>query len=161
MKPFIQIFFTSIYILTITGCSDGIGAQYKVQRVIKNSSNVDIEITLFFEQNEIDSLILPKDSIMFSAYCVSVGSELQCSNPSYSYSHALGLEDSVYLIFNDNERIIRFERESIDPCCSKNILKQESQWGYEVLGIGTSIETYTYEITNEDYEMAEPYDGGD
>ncbi|WP_436517415.1 hypothetical protein [Ekhidna sp. To15] len=115
---------------------------------------------LYYQQDSIDTLINIGDSVLFSAYCENINGHDDCLSVGNNSAFATADEDSVYLIFN-NEEIIRYNRETIGLCCSKNILLAEAQWGYTVTGKGTFIRTYTYEITNEDYEMAEPYEGGD
>ncbi|WP_436517417.1 hypothetical protein [Ekhidna sp. To15] len=156
MKPFIRLYFSIILIFTVVGCTDGIGARYTLKRVLNNQSNYEVQLIHFFYEGSFDTLVHRSDSIVYEAYCVAVGGELQCSNPDYSFVLAQALEDSVYIIFN-NERIIKFIESEFGPCCNKNILEMETQQGYKVSGEGTSLRTYTYEITNEDYEMAEPY----
>lgn len=150
------------FLLISTGCANDnrVSTRYTITRVIKNSSDHLIQLRHYFEINHLDTLLHPGDSVALSANCVVTGGELGCFNPAYSYAFAQALEDSVQIIFN-NARIIRFIESEIGSCCSKNILVMEPQWGYKVSGVGTGIETYTYEITNEDYEIAEPYSDGD
>ena len=129
-------------------------------RVIKNTSDFEVELRHFFEEDRLDTVILTNDSIVYSANCVVTGGELGCFNPNYSYAFAQALEDSVLIIFN-KERVLKFLVHKIGSCCKKNILVMEPQWGYSAKGVGSRNETYTYEITNEDYKIAQPYRSGD
>ncbi|MEO9482027.1 MAG: hypothetical protein ABJG47_01190 [Ekhidna sp.] len=157
-----NIFLLVLLLFLSSGCvSDNkVSARFTTSRVIKNTSDFEIELRHFFEQDRLDTVILTSDSIVFSANSVVTGGELGCFNPNYSYAFAQALEDSVYIIFN-KERILKFRRIDFNGCFGKDILQADVPCGYTVRGEGTGIEIYTYEITNEDYELAESYEGGD
>ncbi|WP_436517414.1 hypothetical protein [Ekhidna sp. To15] len=157
-----SILLFGFFLLISTGCvnDNRVSARFTITRVIKNSTDHRIQLRHYFEINHLDTLLHSGDSVAFSANCVVTGGELGCFNPEYSYALAQALEDSVYIIFN-KERILKYRRIDFNGCFGKDVLQAEVPCGYTVRGEGTSIETYTYEITNEDYEMAEPYDGGD
>lgn len=159
MNAFKRIHFT-ILVLILGGCTDGVGAKYFNYRIIKNSSDYPLKLKLYLEQDFIDTLINIGDSVLFSAYCENINGHCDCVSSGYNSAFAKAREDSVKVIFN-NERIIRFIESEIGSCCSKNILVMEPQWGYKVSGKGTFVRTYTFEITNEDYEIAKPYSDGD
>ena len=156
----------SIFLLVISsiisfvkcGSDNKVSAEYTEKRVIWNHSDYDIHINMYYVTEELDSEILAGNSLTLSAHCKVRGGDKACFNPDYSSAFSSGFEDSLYVVFN-NEKILRYRRENIDSCCTRNILKREAQWGYNVTGEDTAIRTYTYEITNEDYDNADPIEG--
>ena len=147
-------------LLANVGCLDNrVGSRYTERRVIKNNSGQIIILRLFANGNTDESNITQGDSVIFSAECEVRGGFTHCVNPGTGLGVFLASEDSTHIIFND-EKILRYIREEIGSCCTRNILNLESQWGYDVKGKGTSLITYTYEITNEDYKSAKDC-GGD
>ena len=164
MKKLIFLFII-LSIICFLGCNDNkVSAEFTEKRVIWNNSEYDIQIKMFFETEELNLAIPVNDSLVLYAYCEVRGGDRICFNPDYSSAFSSALEDSTQIIFN-KERILRYNRENIGSCCTRNILFKEAAWGYTVEGSytvegkGTGIRTYTYEIINEDYENAEECNG--
>lgn len=129
-----------------------------MSRIIKNSSSYPILLNLFSNAGERNVPLEIGDSVVFSADCEVRCDDKGCNYDDSDFASVEAFEDSVHVIFN-GERILRYKREEIGSCCTRNILKREPQWGYQVKGEGTSLRTYTYEIIDEDYESAEPLGG--
>jgi hypothetical protein len=141
------------------GCpiDNKVGAKFSKQRIIKNTSDYEVKLQLFYEGNKLDTVIFVGDSVIFFADCEVIGGDMYCGNPNnYSSRFATAIEDSVHIIF-DSKKILRYKREI--SCFQKNIVIAESPCGYFVEGRGTGLETYTYEITQEDYNNAEDIGG--
>ena len=148
-------------IVCFVGCGpdNRVSAEYTDKRVIWNHSDYDIQIEMYYFGTEnIDSAILAGNLLTLSADCEVRGGTTVCFNPDYSWAFVASQEDSLHVVFN-NEKILRYRRENIGSCCTRNILNREVQWGYTIEGEGTDTRTYTYEITNEDYENAEDCNG--
>ena len=146
-------------LLVNVGCIDNqIGFRFTERRVIKNNSGQIVILRLFANVNTDEFNITQGDSVIFSANCEVRGGDRGCADPDTGMGVFLASEDFTHIIFND-EKILRYIRKEIGSCCTKNILHLEPQWGYTVEGQGTSLRTYTYEITNEDYGNAKPIDG--
>ncbi len=159
MKSIVTGAFLLIFMLIEScGPDNRVSARFRENRVIKNISDYAVSLKLFFDDQIIQESLESGDSLALFADCEVRGGDKGCGNPDYSFAFVEGLEDSVHFVFN-NEKILRFNREYIGPCCERNILVREEQWGYAIDGEGTTTRTYTYAITNEDYDNAEPIDG--
>ena len=146
-------------LLANVGCIDNqIGFRFTEKRVIKNNSGQIVILRLFANVNTDEFNITQSDSIIFSANCEVRGGDRGCVDPDTGMGVFLASEDSTHIIFND-EKILRYIRENSGSCLDRNILILGTPCGYTVEGQGTSLRTYTYEITNEDYENAKPIDG--
>ncbi len=151
----------SIYILFFTlflvGCTSDnqVGARYSIKRTIKNGTTHKVELKIFVGDIKFDTLLSENASITFTADCEVIGSDIGCNNPNYHIAFAQAHEDSIHIIFN-HEKILRFNRAESQSCLERNILLPESPCGYIVEDKKEGIKVYTYLISQEDYDNAEP-----
>lgn len=145
---------------TIGACGpdNQVGSRFTERRVIKNISVHQVTLQLFMNGELNESNIFSGDSVIFSARCEVRGGDIGCVDPDNGGGVLLASEDSTYVVF-ENDRILKYIRENSDSCFERNILIIGEPCGYEIEGAGTSLRTYTYNITNEDYDNAEPIDG--
>ena len=161
MKNIVPVAFILLFIIGIEACGgldNQVGSIFTERRVIKNSSIHQVTLQLFFNGELNESNISSGDSVIFSARCEVRGGDLGCVDPNTGEGILLAIEDSTFVLFN-NEKILKYIRENSDSCSERNILIIGEPCGYEIEGKGTSLRTYTYEITNDDYDNAEPTDG--
>lgn len=158
MHPKATCYVFLLLLLMACGSDNQVGSEFTESRIIKNSSSYSIELNLFSNANMIQTTLEMGDSIVFSADCEVRGDEKGCDYMDSNFTSVEAFEDSIQVIFN-TEKILRFKREEIGSCCSRNMLRREAQWGYEVTGEATSVKTYTFTITDEDYGNAESFGG--
>jgi len=133
------------------------GKKWKFIKSIENSSGHEVSLNVYSGEKEMTFDITSGDLIIFEGSCSVTGGNSSCGIGYYSFIDRRDSDDSVHIVY-DNERIQRFNRNDI-ICCVKNILIPEAQWGYIVDGKGTSLESFRYVITEQDYNNAEPISG--
>ncbi len=143
-------------VLFIWACNldNRISAEYSIARIIINGTDHTVKLNMYTREGEVDDVMLtlnPLDSAVFDAGCTASGGNTTCSKNGVFDVYASSLEDSVHVIF-DGEKILRYYRTEI----GRNIINRSQAEGYIVEGSGTSQETYTYTITEEDYKNAKP-----
>ncbi len=153
--------------IILLACSCGenrISARYSIARIIINGTDHTVKLNMYTSSGDVDDVMLilnPLDSAVFDAGCTVVGGDVLCSENGVFDVYASSLEDSVHVIFDD-KKIIRctgYYVSGTPICFGSDTLDRNIIWrgeGYVVEGSGTSQETYTYTITEEDYENAEP-----
>ncbi len=152
-------------VLFIWACNldNRISAEYSIARIIINGTDHTVKLNMYTSRGEVDDVMLtlnPLDSAVFDAGCTVVGGDVLCSENGVFSVYARSLEDSVHVIFDD-KKIIRctgYYVSGTPICFGSDTLDRNIIWreGYIVEGQGTSLRTYTYTITEEDYENAKP-----
>ncbi len=152
-------------VLFIWACNldNRISAEYSIARIIINGTDHTVKLNMYTSRGEVDDIMLilnPIDSAVFDADCTTTGNTTHCSTNGVFAVFAESLEDSVHVIFDD-KKIIRctgYYVSGTPMCFGSDTLDRNIIWaeGYIVEGLGTSQETYTYTITEEDYENAKP-----
>ncbi len=143
--------------IILLACSCGenrISARYSIARIIINGTDHTVKLNMYTSRGEVDDIMLilnPIDSAVFDADCTTTGNTTHCSTNGVFDVYASSFEDSVHVIF-DGKKILRYYSTEI----GRNIINRSQAEGYIVEGQGTSLRTYTYTITEEDYENAKP-----
>ncbi len=154
MKTYIYVLFFALFLV---GCTpdNQVGARYSIERTIKNGTAHKVELKMFVGGIKFDTLLLENAFITFTADCEVTGSDIGCDNPNYNIAFAQAHEDSIHIIFN-HDKILRFNRAESQSCLERNILLPESPCGYIVEDGKEGMKVYTYIITQEDFDNAEP-----
>ena len=161
-------FLVSLEILLILNSCGGDPIKFNVQRVIVNSSTVPITWTVFEDGEIFESISLPIGSEdRKSEQCIS-----QVEPSRYSCDHLTGQDvllrrqDSVVIVFNTEKKLVYCVSFSACENGNKNIMlgilpdiESEDIIGFEREIQGNGERIYTFSITEEDYENAEPIDG--
>ena len=157
MKGLFHSFLLSF--LLLTSCDKRF--HFEVQRVVANNSSVPVEIIVYDEGGIINAFSISSGAEQIDTDFCETGAFPSCP---LIWNR---VRDSVRVVF-DNEREVLFCSESQD-CYSgyeaRNIMlmpffsKEDMANGYVRTSDG-DIQIYTYTITEEDYENAEPIDEG-
>ncbi len=161
--------FIILGLLVLIGCSENrISREWQFTHNVANRSGKDIRIILYFTSITITQVstyqytfnISSMDTLITTGDCLAAGGHGLCSSNSNFVGESGSVTppaDSVDIIFGES-KIRRFYNRliinyTVNDSCKNNILLN---CAYDMEGLGTSHETFTYTITEEDYENAEP-----
>ena len=150
-----------IITLTLTACLISCHEiiRFDAKRVIVNDSDVQVRIEIYQDGNSIESISIPSGGINEQlSKCEDDVSRLKCT-PDFRW---VSIADSAQVFF-DESRVQTFCGENMECLqTERNIFffpltidESENATGY-VKSMEDDVRVYTYTITNEDYENAEP-----
>ncbi len=154
-------------LLVLTACplDSRISSRWQFTHNVVNSSGQNVRIILRFGIRENVLIkhtfnISSMDTLITTGDCYAAGGDTRCSSNSNFVGESGSVTppaDSVDIIFGES-KIRRFYNRliinyTVNDSCKNNILLNCT---YDMQGLGTSHEIFTYTITEEDYENAKP-----
>ncbi len=139
------------FIIGFSGCEES--EELLVTRVIKNASSHNVRLEGYFDEGQSTQLpsLNPGDSLLNTELCFEDVGNFRCNIQTLGF-------DSVKVIFND-DRVQLFCGANFPECydadsdiISFNVRIPEFRGGY----VEEPENTFTYTITDEDYDKANP-----
>ncbi len=157
-----------LLVLTVCSLDTRVSSRWRFTHNIVNNSGQDVRIVLYFTSIAITNVstyqytlnISSMDTLISVGDCYVQGGDMRCSSNSNFVDESGSVTppaDSVDIIFGES-KIRRFYNRliinyTVNDSCKNNILLNCT---YDMQGLGTSHEIFTYTITEEDYENAKP-----